>query len=397
MQFFLCFETLLPHPCFRIHYCYRFFKAFLQGINSTMSVTVYKDTNFQGIYAQLRPGAYSGRDLVGCPHQSTSCEDLDNAINSIRVDPNTVVAFADGHAISASGGGARVLVGPAEIPDLTALGMNNRISSILVIPYRAYDSAIPAPTGGVTIYDNYSLTGRHSLLRRGDYSPARLTSEEVKLPGPSVVSLLVESGVIAILYNGTGFETMMDAVMVVGPTVIEDLDRLGMSGRVRSIRVLYSDPFDIPNRPTLSLGSARAYTPGGALGYVGGARAPYARPSLSTGALDLLVSDDPDPSSPKNWAGDNSPSVAPPGAMPPGAMPLGAAPQIIYYIHDNDHENSKLPRWMIFALIVIFIFVIGVAAYLAAKVSKSKVEKEAAEATLVAQAAVPLALSTALM
>ena len=207
-----------------------------------MTATVYKDLNFQGVYAQLRPGFYSGRDLVGCPHLSTNCEDLDNAISSIRVDPNTVVAFADSHALSASGGGgARVLVGPAEVPDLAALGMSGRISSVRAVPYRAYDSATPPPAGGATIYDSYGMTGRRAALRRGDYASGRLTSEEVRLSGPSVMSVSVNPGVILILYAGANFETASDAVMVVGPAAVEDLDRVGMGGRVRSIRVLYGD------------------------------------------------------------------------------------------------------------------------------------------------------------
>jgi len=348
-----------------------------------MSATVYKNVNYQGVYAQLRPGFYSGRDLVGCPHQSTSCEDLDNAINSIRVDPNVIVAFADSHAISASGGGARVLIGPAEVSDLTALGMSNRISSVLVVPFRAYDSAIPAPDGGVTLYDSYSMTGRRSLLRRGDYPPARLTSEEVKLPGPQVTSLSVAAGVIVVLYSGPNFETTADAVMVVGPTVVEDLDRVGMSGRVRSIRVLYSDPFDVPGRPTLGLGSARAYTPGGALGLAWpGRAAPEApRPTALTGALDLLMSGDSNHSSPA-WVS--------------GAAPPPPPPQVIY-VQTEPSKDHHAPHWMVFALIAVFMVVIALAAYLAVRSSRNKMERRSSEATLLAQAAVPLAVTAALL
>jgi hypothetical protein len=324
---------------------------------------------------------------VGCPHQSTSCEDLDNAINSIRVDPNVIVAFADSHAISASGGGARVLIGPAEVSDLTALGMSNRISSVLVVPFRAYDSAIPAPDGGVTLYDSYSMTGRRSLLRRGDYPPARLTSEEVKLPGPQVTSLSVAAGVIVVLYSGPNFETTADAVMVVGPTVVEDLDRVGMSGRVRSIRVLYSDPFDVPGRPTLGLGSARAYTPGGALGLAWPSRAaPSAapRPTALTGALDLLMSGDSNPSPSAAWAS---------GAAP---LPILAPPQVIY-VQAESSKDHHAPHWMVFALIAVFMVVIALAAYLAARSSRNKIERRSSEATLLAQAAVPLAVTAALI
>lgn len=206
-----------------------------------MTAIIYRDINFQGVYATLGAGLYSGRDLVGCPHRSTSCEDLDNAINSARVDPNTVVAVADGHSISATGGGARVIIGPADISDLAAIGMGNRISSVLVAAFRNYDSAAPAPEGGAVISSAYNMSGPQSRLRRGDYTPARLTSEEVKLAGPNIVSVSAAAGVLVVLYSGPNFETTSDAVMVVGPAVVDDVDTLGMGGRVRSVRVLYSD------------------------------------------------------------------------------------------------------------------------------------------------------------
>lgn len=215
-----------------------------------MAATIYKNINFQGIFAQLRPGLYSGRELIGCPHQSTNCEDLDNAVNSIRVDANIIVAFADSHAISASGGGARVLLGPAEISDLSTIGMGNKISSVFVAQYRVNEYASPAPDGGVILFDNYSLTGRRSELRRGDYTSNRLSSEEVKFPGSRIVSLSVASNFIVILYKGSNFESSMDAVMVVGPSSVEDIDRLGLCcGAVQSIRVIYNEPF-LQKQPT---------------------------------------------------------------------------------------------------------------------------------------------------
>jgi hypothetical protein len=203
-----------------------------------MAVTVYKDTEFQGIYARLTTGFYSGRDLVGCAHLSSSCEEIDNAINSIRVEANTIVSFADGHSISASNGKARVLIGPVDISDLNALGMSNRISSIRIASFRPYDWVAPIDKKAI-ICDGYSLIGRRSELRRGDYTMARLASEEVKLT--SLRSLSVESGVLAILYEGPNFETTMDAIMLVGPTIVEDLNTVGMLERIKSIRILYND------------------------------------------------------------------------------------------------------------------------------------------------------------
>lgn len=313
-----------------------------------MSVTIYKDKNYQGVYANLSPGFYSGRDLIGCPHQSTSCEDLDNAINSIRVYPNVVVAFADSHAISASGGGARVLMGPTDVSDLTALAMNNRISSMLVVPFRAYDSAIPVAGDGVTLYESYAKNGRRSTLRRGDYPPSRLSSEEVKMPGPSVQSLQVKAGVVVILYNGSNFETTKDAVMVVGPTLVEDLDRMGMSGQVNSIRVLYSDPYDVPGRPVLALGSPRAYTPGGLWGYD-----PAATYSPSgdmrgepTGALQALLAEDDAPARTlartRTLTRDRSPALQS-GPPPPGVQ----------------------QTWKLFAIVIFAILVAVIAALIA--------------------------------
>jgi hypothetical protein len=231
-----------------------------------MSVTAYKNVNYGGAFMALGPGFYSGQDLVGCKHSSSSCEELDNATNSLRVDQGIVVAFAASMAITASGGGARVLVGPAEVPDLARLGMSNQISSILVLPHRAYDSAMPR-SDSVTISDGYAFGGRSTRLRRGDYSAERLRTDEINVR--SVASLSVEAHTLAILYSGPDFNSDADAVVVVGPTRLDDLDRLGMSGRVGSIRVLYSDPFDTPGRPVLPHGTARDYTPGGLGPYMG--------------------------------------------------------------------------------------------------------------------------------
>jgi hypothetical protein len=140
--------------------------------------------------------------------------------------------------------------------------MNNKISTISVIPFREYDSAIPPNGGGVTLYSNYANTGKRSTLRRGKYTPARLASEEVKMVGSSIVSLAVGPGTIAILYSGSNFDQNMDAMVVAGPTNISDVDSIGMYGKINSIRVIYTDPFDTPNRPKLAAGSARQYTPG---------------------------------------------------------------------------------------------------------------------------------------
>lgn len=247
-----------------------------------MSVTLFKEPNFSGIYAQLPPGLYAGKDLVGCPHQSTSCEEFDRQISSARVDRNTILAFSDSTALRASSatpggigsGRARVIIGPAAVPDLGA--MAGRVGAVMVLPIREYDSALPPGIGGVTLYDSPSQMGRRTLLQRGDYDAAWLASDSVRAPGGRIESLRVEAHVVAILYAGPGFEPDGDAVVVVGPTEVDDLDRLGFAGRVGSIRVLYTDPYDVPGRPTLPLGTVRSYTPGGHTGYNPGGYTGYA-------------------------------------------------------------------------------------------------------------------------
>jgi len=67
------------------------------------------------------------------------------------------------------------------------------------------------------------------------------------------------------------------------------------------------------------------------------------------------------------------------------------APQIIIV------EAPRRPlSWAAFALTVLFIAVVAVAAYLAGAAATSPLKRDAAEASLVAQAAVPLAVTAAL-
>lgn len=249
-----------------------------------MAVTVYRDTNYQGPFARIRPGFFSGQDLRGFRNQSAygAGEDLDNAISSIRVGPNTIAALYGGQSPSASAG-ARVLVGPYEVPDLGALGMDDKISAIQVLSFKGYDSGIPR-TGGAVLYSGYEGQGKNSVLEQGDYSAARLASEEVKFPNNRLRSLRVSANVIAILYDGPDFDTSMDAVVVVGPTMVGDLDRIGLIDRVSSVRILYTDPYDTPARPSTALGTPRAYFPGGDAGHSGPAQpqppgAPSRRPA----------------------------------------------------------------------------------------------------------------------
>jgi hypothetical protein len=229
---------------------------------------VYRDKDFQGPFAHIRPGFYTGRDLVGFRSRSAygSGEDLDNAISSIRVGPNTIAALYRGTAPSASSG-ARVLVGPYDVSDLGSLGMDDSISAIQVLSFKEYGSGIPR-SGGVILYGGYQGDGQYAVLERGDYNSARLASEEVKFPKHRLRSIRASPNVIAILYAGPDFDASDDAVVVVGPTLIGDLGNVGMADRVSSVRVLYTDPYDTPARPSTTIGTTRAYFPGGTAGYI---------------------------------------------------------------------------------------------------------------------------------
>jgi hypothetical protein len=231
-----------------------------------MSLTVYRDANFQGPFARIRPGFFSGRDLRGFRNRAAydSGEDLQNAISSVRVGPNTVAALYGGLAPSASSG-ARVLIGPRDVPDLGALGLDDKVSAIQVVSFKAYDSGAPR-SGGAVLFDGYSGQGRSAALEQGDYDSARLASEEVKFDGRSLRSIRVTPNVVAVLYAGPDFDSTDDAVVVVGPTSIDDLGRVGMLERVSSLRVLYADPLDGGPAPPATLGASRAYFPGGAFG-----------------------------------------------------------------------------------------------------------------------------------
>lgn len=286
--------------------------------------TVYRDPAFQGPYALLGPGTYIGDDLQGCRYQSNACESLDDAISSARVDPNAILAVFGGHALTASGG-ARVFVGPAEVPDMGAVGMANRISAALVVPFRLYDSGFPRG-GTATLSDAYALQGRRYALRRGDYDSARLEAELGLAPGKTV-SLAVDANVIAILYSGATFDTALDAVAVVGPAEYADLESIGMAGRVRSVRVLYTDPFDAPGAltrpPAPPLG--RGGRPAGQYRPLRAAPLPA---GLTAGARDLLLPESGDFAAPANWAGQAPPPrAAQPPPMAQTSPPFEAPPR----------------------------------------------------------------------
>lgn len=306
-----------------------------------MSITAFRDKDFKGTFARLGPGKYSGSDLNGCAHGGSGCEDLNNEISSVRVDAGTIAVLADGYSVSASGSGSRVLVGPAEVADMSAIGLDDRVSSIHVIAFTAATTA--RQTAAATIYDGYGATGRRSDLFCGDYAGDRLTSEEVKLPGDRIVSLAVEPNTVAVLYTGDKFESGLDAVAVVGPVIVSDLGSLSLSGRVRSIRVLCGEPAR-QWRSHVPLGSTLR-----------------ARPQLQ-----------PQPQQPTM------------PQQPPSPQPT------VVVVQQKRGVDAKM-----FALIALFIIVVAFAAFMSGHVAKSPAEKGAAEANILGQMAIPMAVIAA--
>jgi hypothetical protein len=215
-----------------------------------MSVTVYKEKNFQGVFYRLKEGYYSGKELIGCQNQSYHCEDLDNAINSIRIDKNTIVALSSNYSIRADK--SRVYIGPLEISDLK--DMSDTISSIYIVSFQDYNSSIIPQDTGVTLFSDYNFNGKRSILHQGDYSKSRLASEEVKFNPDNLMSLIIENGVIVILYKEDNFQQSSDAYMIAGPRQINNLDNIGMN--VKSIRVLYSQQLTSFNKITNEIDSS---------------------------------------------------------------------------------------------------------------------------------------------
>ena len=69
-----------------------------------MSVTIYKDTNYNGVYAHINPGFYTGNQIRGYTNQSAYeyGEYLDNEISSIRVQSGTIAVLYGDYSKSAS-------------------------------------------------------------------------------------------------------------------------------------------------------------------------------------------------------------------------------------------------------------------------------------------------------
>ena len=194
-----------------------------------MSVTYYKNKHFNGVFGKIGPGYYYGQGLAGCGNMSSQCEDLSRNISSLRIDENIIVALGDSVTARA---GVRVLMGPMEIPDVSAIKMEGKVVSVYVAEY----SPDVLSNVGATIFNN----GRNAFLSRGDYNSNRLASEEVKIPADKITSISVMPNSIVVLSASEVFKPDALSVMLVGPTEA-NLDSSAFStiyGKIRAIRVI---------------------------------------------------------------------------------------------------------------------------------------------------------------
>ena len=247
-----------------------------------MPVILYRDPNYEGPSIRLQPGFYSGRrDLEGKVRGSSYGEDLDDKISSVRVDAGYVAVLYSGHAPTPGGlaGGARTLIGPTEIPDLGAVGMDDNTSSVRVLMYEPFRSAIPRDFGVTLFNHSYPVgPGGGIQIGQGNYDRARLDSDEVDINPDGIKSLCVGMGTIAVLYEGNSFESTLNSTVVLPGECVQDTRDLRMSSTgtgpgINSIRVLYAAVGDGPS-DTVSVGESPASRAVSTLGSLWGRRPP---------------------------------------------------------------------------------------------------------------------------
>lgn len=212
-------------------------------------LTVYANPNFQGDFFGFGPGDYLVNNL-----QTAGPIDFNDKISSVRVGQNVVVemfnnsAFRSGTAVDSS----RVVVGPAEIANLNSLGnFDKKISALRVRRIKMENSYVANPQR-VTIADQYSLGGRTGALGPGKYNMQRLTSAEYKFTDNSIRSIDVPPYLLVILYDADNFDNTKNAIAVIGPQRIDNLDDIGMSGLISSIAVYGLENPDVEAQVTSS-------------------------------------------------------------------------------------------------------------------------------------------------
>lgn len=199
-----------------------------------MAAIAYEGSGFQGAHGRFGPGLYRGDAPVWRGGLATARGDpFPGPPRSLRVDPGTIAYVAPGPAER----GGRVVLGPAEIGDVAALGLPGGFGLLRVVPFRVRD--LPAPWGdGVAAASELpGLEGRRAELGLGDYSEARLRSDEVGLRG-GLGALRVAEGAVALLFAGPAFGG--EARALPGPADLPDLERLGFAPR--SLRLLEAFP-----------------------------------------------------------------------------------------------------------------------------------------------------------
>lgn len=254
-------------------------------------LTVYANPNFQGDFFGFGPGDYLVNNL-----QTAGPIDFNDKISSVRIGQNVVVemfnnsAFRSGTAVDSS----RVVVGPAEISNLNSLGnFDKKISALRVRRIKMENSYVSNPQR-VTIADQYSLGGRTGALGPGKYNMQRLTSAEYKFTDNSIRSIDVPPYLLVILYDADNFDNTKNAIAVIGPQRIDNLDNIGMSGVISSIAVYGLENPDVEAQvtssnlpaPTSMMGAALMNQADTASGRVVG---PYGATSYTNLSQDALA------------------------------------------------------------------------------------------------------------
>lgn len=196
-----------------------------------MSATAYAERGFGGAHARFGPGLYRG-DLPGGLLTARG-DPFPDPPRSLRVDPGTAAYVAPGPAER----GGRVVLGPAEVADVAALGLPGGFGVLRVAPCRPRDLPAPWGDGAAEAAELPGGAGRTARLDLGDYAEARLRSDEVGLRG-GFGGLRVAGGAAAVLYAGPAFGG--EARLLVGPADAPDLERLGFAPR--SLRLLETPP-----------------------------------------------------------------------------------------------------------------------------------------------------------
>lgn len=194
---------------------------------------IYEKTNFQGEFFKFGPGDYLPNNL-----SNVGKIDFTNHINSVRIAPNVVVElFRDGGFHSGSSPDAsRVIVGPADVPDLSKIGMDNKVRAIRVRRIKLHNSYVASPEK-VVVYDQYDFRGKSGVLSPGQYDMQRLTSQEYKFTDNSLRSMQVPPYLLVILYDADKFDNTQNAIAVIGPKSMPNLDEIGFDQKITSMSV----------------------------------------------------------------------------------------------------------------------------------------------------------------